>query len=90
MKRKGPLKGSGIGLSVAADSARAQFGQLALVDDPKADVCFRLTLPTPSRSLTSGEGSEHEPQADMDAAGADQQSTPHEMASLNAIKHARN
>ena len=90
VKRKGPLKGSGIGLSVAADSARAQFGQLALVDDPKADVCFRLTLPTPSRSLTSGEGSEHEPQADMDAAGADQQSTPHEMTSLNAIKHARN
>ncbi|GED43971.1 HAMP domain-containing histidine kinase [Cobetia marina] len=58
VKRKGPLKGSGIGLSVAADSARAQFGQLALVEDAKADVCFRLTLPTPSRSPSSGQEGE--------------------------------
>ncbi|AOM02376.1 sensor histidine kinase [Cobetia marina] len=58
VKRKGPLKGSGIGLSVAADSARAQFGQLALVEDAKADVCFRLTLPTPSRSPSSSQEGE--------------------------------
>ncbi|WP_106477560.1 sensor histidine kinase [Phytohalomonas tamaricis] len=46
-RRKGPLKGSGIGLSVAAESALAQQGTLALVDDEnnEADVCFRLTLP---------------------------------------------
>lgn len=46
-RRKGPLKGSGIGLSVAAESALAQQGTLELVDDEanEADVCFRLTLP---------------------------------------------
>ncbi|MGR4069830.1 sensor histidine kinase [Billgrantia sp. C5P2] len=44
-RRKGPLKGSGIGLSVAADCARIQSGALALVDDREFDVCFRLTLP---------------------------------------------
>ncbi|GHE20880.1 sensor histidine kinase [Halomonas urumqiensis] len=44
-RRKGPLKGSGIGLSVAADCARLQHGRLALVDDRQLDVCFRLTLP---------------------------------------------
>ncbi|MFC0268067.1 sensor histidine kinase [Kushneria aurantia] len=46
-QRKGPLKGSGIGLSVAAESARAQHGNLALIDDPaqRCEVCFRLVLP---------------------------------------------
>ncbi|MEQ5800929.1 HAMP domain-containing sensor histidine kinase [Halomonas sp. H10-9-1] len=44
-RRKGPLKGSGIGLSVAADCARLQEGELALVVDPRLAVCFRLTLP---------------------------------------------
>ncbi|MFC3285745.1 sensor histidine kinase [Litchfieldella rifensis] len=44
-QRKGPLKGSGIGLSVAADCARAQEGRLELVDDDSLPVCFRLTLP---------------------------------------------
>lgn len=45
VQRKGLLKGSGIGLSVAADCARLQHGQLALVDDTEFPVCFRLTLP---------------------------------------------
>ncbi|MEQ6917099.1 sensor histidine kinase [Halomonas aquatica] len=45
VRRKGPLKGSGIGLSVAADCARLQEGRLELVDDPRLAVCFRLTLP---------------------------------------------
>ncbi|SFH52268.1 sensor histidine kinase [Modicisalibacter xianhensis] len=44
-RRKGAIKGSGIGLSVAADCARAQHGQLMLVDDDAMAVCFRLTLP---------------------------------------------
>lgn len=50
-RRQGPLKGSGIGLSVAADCARLQGGELALVEDSRLAVCFRLTLPhtAPSR-----------------------------------------
>ncbi|WP_416138084.1 ATP-binding protein [Halomonas sp. HK25] len=44
-RRKGPLKGSGIGLSVAFDCARLQSGLLELVEDPRLAVCFRLTLP---------------------------------------------
>jgi len=44
-RRKGPLKGSGIGLSVAADCARLQHGRLELVEDARLAVCFRLTLP---------------------------------------------
>ncbi|WP_261389558.1 sensor histidine kinase [Halomonas denitrificans] len=44
-RRKGALKGSGIGLSVAADCARLQNGRLELVDDPDWPVCFRLSLP---------------------------------------------
>ncbi|WP_224416546.1 sensor histidine kinase [Modicisalibacter tunisiensis] len=44
-RRKGALKGSGIGLSVAQDCARAQNGQLELADSDPLAVCFRLTLP---------------------------------------------
>lgn len=44
-RRKGALKGSGIGLSVAADCAKAQNGTLTLNGDDPLDVCFRLTLP---------------------------------------------
>ncbi|WP_240455697.1 sensor histidine kinase [Halomonas faecis] len=44
-RRKGPLKGSGIGLSVAADCARLQEGVLQLAEDPRLAVCFRLMLP---------------------------------------------
>lgn len=44
-RRKGPLKGSGIGLSVAADCALAQDGELSIVDDDQLPACFRLTLP---------------------------------------------
>ncbi|WP_136247417.1 ATP-binding protein [Halomonas borealis] len=47
VRRKGALKGSGIGLSVAADCARLQHGGLALVDDERLAVCFRITLPRP-------------------------------------------
>ncbi|MCC5883789.1 MAG: HAMP domain-containing histidine kinase [Halomonas sp.] len=51
-RRKGPLKGSGIGLSVASDCARIQSGALALVEDREFDVCFRLTLPRQVVPLT--------------------------------------
>lgn len=51
-RRKGPLKGSGIGLSVAADCARIQEGGLALVEDQGFAVCFRLTLPHRAVPLT--------------------------------------
>ena len=52
VRRKGPLKGSGIGLSVAADCARIQDGSLALVEDHDFAVCFRLTLPRRAVPLT--------------------------------------
>lgn len=45
VRRKGALKGSGIGLSVAADCARLQRGILGLVDHDRLSVCFRLVLP---------------------------------------------
>ncbi|SFU57866.1 sensor histidine kinase [Halomonas korlensis] len=51
IRRKGPLKGSGIGLSVAADCARLHHGSLALVEHPHLDVCFRLTLPRLTSAL---------------------------------------
>ncbi|KAA0015824.1 HAMP domain-containing protein [Salinicola corii] len=62
-RRKGPLKGSGIGLSVAADCARLQDGQLALVDDTELPVCFRLTLPWASAPVR---GAQHDNEAAPD------------------------
>ncbi|ENY70830.1 sensor histidine kinase [Aeromonas diversa CDC 2478-85] len=43
-RRHGLLKGSGIGLSIALESARSLGGELTIVEDEMADVCFRLTL----------------------------------------------
>ncbi|MCM5705338.1 sensor histidine kinase [Larsenimonas salina] len=59
-KRKGPLKGSGIGLSVASDSAAAQDGTLELVedDDGEAAVCFRLILPWLGERLEENDNDE--------------------------------
>lgn len=42
--RQGLLKGSGMGLSIARESAMSLGGKLVLVEDEQADVCFRLTL----------------------------------------------
>ncbi|MGL5707110.1 MAG: sensor histidine kinase, partial [Aeromonas sp.] len=42
--RQGLLKGSGMGLSIARESANSLGGELVLVEDEQADVCFRLTL----------------------------------------------
>ncbi|WP_244158324.1 HAMP domain-containing sensor histidine kinase [Salinicola socius] len=64
-RRKGPLKGSGIGLSVASDCARLQDGELVLVDDADLPVCFRLTLPWANRAAPGSQqdathGSQHD------------------------------
>lgn len=42
--RHGLLKGSGMGLSIARESAMSLGGELTLIEDEQADVCFRLTL----------------------------------------------
>ncbi|QIB64679.1 sensor histidine kinase [Kineobactrum salinum] len=44
-KRSGPIKGSGIGLSVARECIEAQGGSLALITHSQFPVCFRLLCP---------------------------------------------
>lgn len=44
-KRSGPIKGSGIGLSVARQCIEAQGGSLCLATHEKLPVCFRLICP---------------------------------------------
>lgn len=44
-RRNGPIKGSGIGLSVARECIDAHGGQLLLIDHPRLPVCFRITCP---------------------------------------------
>ena len=44
-KRTGPIKGSGIGLSVARDCIEAQGGTLTLVPHKSLPVCFRVSCP---------------------------------------------
>lgn len=44
-RRRGPLKGSGIGLSIAAQACRALGGRLELSQNAEARVAFSLTLP---------------------------------------------
>lgn len=74
VRRKGPLKGSGIGLSVASDCAKLQNGQLALVDDAELPVCFRLTLPwanRPAPGARYGSSAHDSTQYDDNGAGPD-------------------
>ncbi|WP_344960088.1 HAMP domain-containing sensor histidine kinase [Zobellella aerophila] len=44
-ERKGVLKGSGIGLSIAREAALSMAGRLQLSDDEAGLVCFELSLP---------------------------------------------
>jgi len=44
--RHGPIKGSGLGLSVALESMLTQGGSLSLEQHPSLDVCFRLICPS--------------------------------------------
>lgn len=44
-RRRGPLKGSGIGLSIAQQASRALGADLALSENEKAQVAFSLILP---------------------------------------------
>lgn len=48
-QRKGAVKGSGLGLSIARDCIRRMQGDLRLVEVKDADVCFRIEL-----KLTAG------------------------------------
>jgi two-component system sensor histidine kinase GlrK len=45
LQRKGAVKGSGLGLSIARDCIHRMQGELQLVEVDYADVCFRITLP---------------------------------------------
>ena len=44
LQRKGAVKGSGLGLSIAKDCIRRMQGELHLVAVDDADVCFRIEL----------------------------------------------
>ncbi|MGL5280314.1 MAG: sensor histidine kinase, partial [Plesiomonas shigelloides] len=44
-QRKGAVKGSGLGLSIARDCIRRMQGELDLVQVDYAPVCFRIELP---------------------------------------------
>ncbi|BDH44908.1 two-component sensor histidine kinase [Salmonella enterica subsp. enterica serovar Choleraesuis] len=45
LQRKGAVKGSGLGLSIAQDCVARMQGKLSLTERPDAAVCFRIALP---------------------------------------------
>ncbi|NMP29495.1 HAMP domain-containing histidine kinase [Rahnella sp. SAP-1] len=49
--RKGAVKGSGLGLSIARDCITRMQGELNLVEVDYADVCFRIALPSAAGNL---------------------------------------
>ncbi len=50
-QRKGAVKGSGLGLSIARDCIRRMRGELCLVSVDDADVCFRIELPLTAETV---------------------------------------
>ncbi|SIS81933.1 sensor histidine kinase [Neptunomonas antarctica] len=44
-RRSGPLKGTGIGLSIAMEASKAMHGKLVLITNKADKIVFRLTLP---------------------------------------------
>ena len=53
LQRKGSVKGSGLGLSIAKDCIHRMKGQIYLTHDENADVCFRIELPVfPEDNIT--------------------------------------
>ena len=52
-QRKGAVKGSGLGLSIARDCVRKMHGELHLIDDSAGDICFRIELPVPGPDKTN-------------------------------------
>ena len=51
-QRKGAVKGSGLGLSIARDCIRRMQGELNIASDERSDVCFRIELPLgPEKSI---------------------------------------
>jgi len=44
-QRKGAVKGSGLGLSIARDCIRRMQGELYIAPDSRPEVCFRIELP---------------------------------------------
>lgn len=52
-QRKGAVKGSGLGLSLARDSVRKMHGELHLLDNRDGNVCFRIELPAPGLEKTT-------------------------------------
>jgi two-component system, NtrC family, sensor histidine kinase GlrK len=53
--RKGAVKGSGLGLSIARDCIRRMQGELELISVDYADVCFRIKLPLDLREVKNNE-----------------------------------
>ncbi len=43
--RQGPVKGSGVGLSIVTECVKQHGGQVSVVDSRRADVCFRMMIP---------------------------------------------
>lgn len=52
-QRKGAVKGSGLGLSIARDCVRQMQGELNLEEDEPGYICFRITLPAAESGKTN-------------------------------------
>ena len=52
-QRKGAVKGSGLGLSIARDCVRQMQGELSLEESEPGLICFRITLPAAEPGKTN-------------------------------------